>query len=823
MCGIVGFTGNHQAAPILLDGLSKLEYRGYDSAGLAVRDGEHLAQVVKAKGRLSNLSEKTDSGKALKGNCGIGHTRWATHGEPSQINAHPHVSGNCERSGSGTVESEVVGVHNGIIENYTELKEKLLKHGYTFYSDTDTEVVIKLVDYYYKKYNLGPIDAIAKTMVRVRGSYALELMFKDYPGEIWVARKDSPMIIGIADGETYVASDVPAILKYTRNVYYIGNLEFAKLVPGEAHFYDLNGDEIEKETTEIKWDAEAAEKAGFEHFMMKEIYEQPKAIRDTLNSVAKDGVIDFTDIDITEEEIKKYSQIYIVACGSAWHVGVEAQYVIEEMAQIPVRVELASEFRYREMPLVKDGLVIVISQSGETADTLAAMRMAKDKGLATLAVVNVIGSSIAREADKVFYTLAGPEISVATTKGYSAQLVALDCIAVQFAKVKGLITDEQYSYYISELQTIPEKIEKILQDKERIQWFAAKYANAHDVFFVGRGVDYAVCLEGSLKLKEISYIHSEAYAAGELKHGTISLIEDNILVIGVLTQSKLYEKTVSNIREMPLVKNGLVIVISQSGETADTLAAMRMAKEKGLATLAVVNVIGSSIAREADKVFYTLAGPEISVATTKGYSAQLAALDCIAVQFAKVKELITDEQYSYYISELQTIPEKIEKILQDKERIQWFAAKYANAHDVFFVGRGVDYAVCLEGSLKLKEISYIHSEAYAAGELKHGTISLIEDNILVIGVLTQSKLYEKTVSNMMECKSRGAYLMGVTNYGNYEMEDKVDFTVYVPKVDEHFMGNLAVIPLQLLGYYVSVAKGLDVDKPRNLAKSVTVE
>ena len=622
MCGIVGFTGNHQAAPILLDGLSKLEYRGYDSAGLAVRDGEHLAQVVKAKGRLSNLSEKTDSGKALKGTCGIGHTRWATHGEPSQINAHPHVSGNCERSGSGTVESEVVGVHNGIIENYTELKEKLLKHGYTFYSDTDTEVVIKLVDYYYKKYNLGPIDAIAKTMVRVRGSYALELMFKDYPGEIWVARKDSPMIIGIADGETYVASDVPAILKYTRNVYYIGNLEFAKLVPGEAHFYDLNGDEIEKETTEIKWDAEAAEKAGFEHFMMKEIYEQPKAIRDTLNSVVKDGVIDFTDIDITEEEIKKYSQIYIVACGSAWHVGVEAQYVIEELAQIPVRVELASEFRYREMPLVKDGLVIVISQSGETADTLAAMRMAKDKGLATLAVVNVIGSSIAREADKVFYTLAGPEISVATTKGYSAQLAALDCIAVQFAKVKGLITDEQYSYYISELQTIPEKIEKILQDKERIQWFAAKYANAHDVFFVGRGVDYAVCLEGSLKLKEISYIHSEAYAAGELKHGTISLIEDNILVIGVLTQSK---------------------------------------------------------------------------------------------------------------------------------------------------------------------------------------------------------LYEKTVSNMMECKSRGAYLMGVTNYGNYEMEDKVDFIVYVPKVDEHFMGSLAVIPLQLLGYYVSVAKGLDVDKPRNLAKSVTVE
>ena len=623
MCGIVGFTGNHQAAPILLDGLSKLEYRGYDSAGLAVRDGEHLAQVVKAKGRLSNLSEKTDSGKALKGTCGIGHTRWATHGEPSQINAHPHVSGNCERSGSGTVESEVVGVHNGIIENYTELKEKLLKHGYTFYSDTDTEVVIKLVDYYYKKYNLGPIDAIAKTMVRVRGSYALELMFKDYPGEIWVARKDSPMIIGIADGETYVASDVPAILKYTRNVYYIGNLEFAKLVPGEAHFYDLNGDEIEKETTEIKWDAEAAEKAGFEHFMMKEIYEQPKAIRDTLNSVVKDEVIDFTDIDITEEEIKKYSQIYIVACGSAWHVGVEAQYVIEELAQIPVRVELASEFRYREMPLVKDGLVIVISQSGETADTLAAMRMAKDKGLATLAVVNVIGSSIAREADKVFYTLAGPEIAVATTKAYSTQLMASYLLAVQFAKVRETISTEKYEQLIQELTALPEKIAKILED--------------------------------------------------------------------------------------------------------------------------------------------------------------------------------------------------------DKERIQWFAAKQANVKDAFFIGRGIDYAVSLEGSLKMKEISYVHSEAYAAGELKHGTISLIEDGTLLIGILTQNKLYEKTVSNMVECKSRGAYLMGLTTFGHYNIEDTADFTVYIPKTDEHFATSLAVVPLQLLGYYVSVAKGLDVDKPRNLAKSVTVE
>ena len=622
MCGIVGFTGKRQAAPILLDGLSKLEYRGYDSAGLAVRSGDKLAEVVKAKGRLTNLIEKTDDGNALVGTCGIGHTRWATHGEPSMTNAHPHVSGNCTGSGSGEVESEVVGVHNGIIENYQELKEKLLKHGYTFYSQTDTEVVIKLVDYYYKKYKLGPIDAIAKTMVRVRGSYALELMFKDYPGEIWVARKDSPMIIGIADGETYVASDVPAILKYTRNVYYIGNLEFARLIPGEAHFYNLDGDEIEKETTEIKWDAEAAEKAGFEHFMMKEIHEQPKAVSDTLKSVIKDGRIDLSAVGLSDDEIRTIEQIYIVACGSAWHVGMEAQYVIEDLTGIPVRVELASEFRYRKMPLNPGALVIVISQSGETADTLAALRLAKEKEIRTLAIVNVVGSSIAREADYVFYTLAGPEISVATTKAYSAQLAAVDCLAVQFAYMRGTITEEQYRYYISELLTIPGKIQRTLEDKERIQWFAAKYANAHDVFFIGRGIDYAVGLEGSLKLKEISYVHSEAYAAGELKHGTISLIED-------------------------------------------------------------------------------------------------------------------------------------------------------------------------------------------------GT--------LVIGVLTQSELYEKTISNMVECKSRGAYLMGLTTFGKYETEDHVDFTVYVPRVDEHFAGSLAVVPLQLLGYYVSVAKGLDVDKPRNLAKSVTVE
>lgn len=612
MCGIVGYVGNEQAAPILLNGLAKLEYRGYDSAGLAVRDGESPVEVVKAKGRLKALEEKTNNGLAIKGTCGIGHTRWATHGEPSENNAHPHISD----------DYNVVGVHNGIIENYQELRDKLVKNGYEFYSSTDTEVAIKLIDYYYKKYEHTPVDAINHAMVRIRGSYAFAIMFKEYPDEIYVARKDSPMILGVSDGNCYVGSDVPAILNYTRNVYYIGNMEIGRLADGNITFYNLDGDEIEKELVEIKWDAEAAEKGGYEHFMMKEIHEQPKAIADTLNSVLKDGKLDLSAVELSDEEIKKISQIYIVACGSAYHVGVVAQYVMEDLAKIPVRVELASEFRYRKPLLDPDGLVIVISQSGETADSLAALRLAKDKGLRTLGIVNVVGSSIAREADNVFYTLAGPEISVATTKAYSTQLIAAYCLAIQFARVRGEITDDVYSTYLEELKTIPDKIEKILEDKERIQWFAAKVANSKDIFFIGRGIDYAVSLEGSLKLKEISYIHSEAYAAGELKHGTISLIEDNILVIGVLTQSE---------------------------------------------------------------------------------------------------------------------------------------------------------------------------------------------------------LYEKTISNMVECKSRGAYLMGLTTYGKYEVEDTVEFTVYIPKIDEHFAASLAVVPLQLLGYYVSVAKGLDVDKPRNLAKSVTVE
>ena len=612
MCGIVGFIGSHQAAPILLDGLSKLEYRGYDSAGLAVRDGDAPVQIVKAKGRLKALAEKTNNGETLKGTCGIGHTRWATHGEPSETNAHPHCSD----------DGNVVGVHNGIIENYQELKDKLVRKGYTFYSSTDTEAAIKLIDYYYKKYEGTPVDAINHAMVRIRGSYALAVMFRDYPGEIYVARKDSPMILGVTDGECYVASDVPAILKYTRQVYYIGNMEMARLADGAVTFYNLDGDEISRELTEIEWDAEAAEKGGFEHFMMKEIHEQPKAVADTLSSVIRDGRLDLSGVGLTEEEIQGISQIHIVACGSAYHVGAVAQYVMEDLAEIPVRIDVASEFRYRKTLLDPKSLVIVISQSGETADSLAALREAKQCGVKTLAIVNVVGSSIAREADNVFYTMAGPEIAVATTKAYSTQLIAVYCLALQFALVRGKMDEKRY----------------------------------------------------------------------------FSLLE-----------------------------------------------------------------------------------------------------------------------------ELQTIPEKIEKILEDKERIQWFAAKNSMAKDVFFIGRGIDYAVSLEGSLKLKEISYIHSEAYAAGELKHGTISLIENGTLVIGVLTQEQLYEKTLSNMAECRSRGAYLMGLTSYGRYDIEDAVNFAVYVPRIDEHFAASLAVIPLQLLGYYVSVARGLDVDKPRNLAKSVTVE
>lgn len=612
MCGIVGYNGNQQAAPILLKGLEKLEYRGYDSAGLSVRNGTSDTEIVKAKGRLKALAEKTDDGKAMKGTIGIGHTRWATHGEPSEKNAHPHCSD----------DHNVIGVHNGIIENYQELKEKLLRHGYTFYSQTDTEVAVKLIDYYEKKYNQGPLYSLTHAMQRIRGSYALAVMFKNYPDTIYAARKDSPMVIGIAEGASYLASDVTPILNYTKTVYYIGNEQVAELNKGSVKFFNLDQEEVEIGPKEVTWDAEAAEKNGYEHFMIKEIHEQPKAVKDTLKSVIKDGKIDLSEVGIDKETAEKLNNIIIVACGSAYHVGVVGQYVIESASRIPVRVELASEFRYRD-PIMNE--------------------------------------------------------------------------------------------------------------------------------------------------------------------------------------------------------NDLVIVISQSGETADSLAALRLAKKMNIKTLGIVNVVGSSIAREADFVFYTLAGPEIAVATTKAYSAQLIAIYALAIQLGKYREIIDENRYTSLIEEMETLPEKMERVLSDKERIQWFASKYANAQDMYFIGRGIDYAVSLEGSLKMKEISYVHSEAYAAGEIKHGPISLIEDGTLVIGICTDKKLFEKTRSNMVEVKSRGAYLMGLTSYGNYSIEDTADFTVYIPQTDPYFTTSLAIIPLQLLGYYLSVAKGLNVDKPRNLAKSVTVE
>lgn len=608
MCGIVGYVGEKQAAPILLDGLSKLEYRGYDSAGIAVYDGAEI-QTEKSKGRLKVLSELTHDGQTMPGTIGIGHTRWATHGEPSDVNAHPHYNKN----------KNIVVVHNGIIENYLKLKQKLEKKGYEFVSETDTEVLAHLLDYYYQG---NPLQAITKVMHRVEGSYALGIMFQDHPDELYAVRKDSPLIVGETENGCVIASDVPAVLKYTRDVYFIENEEIVRMEKDSMQFFNVDEEEIEKTPEHIEWDANAAEKGGYEHFMLKEMYEQPKAILDTFSPRIKGNDIVIEELGMSDEEIKAIRKIMIVACGSAYHAGVTAKYVMEGMARIPVETDLASEFRYRD-PIMEDGtLVVIISQSGETADSLAALREAKQRGAKVLGIVNVVGSSIAREADNVMYTWAGPEIAVATTKAYSSQLIALYLLAMKFAFVRGEITDSEM-----------------------------------------RG----------------------------------------------------------------------------------------------------------------------------------------------------------------YIEDLQKLPEQVELLLNNKNRIQKFANRYLAAREVFFIGRGIDYAISMEGSLKLKEISYIHSEAYAAGELKHGTISLIEPGTLVIGVLTQSKLYEKTMSNMVECRSRGAYLLGLTTYGKYEIEETVDFAVYVPRIAEYFAGSLAVVPLQLLGYYVSVAKGLDVDKPRNLAKSVTVE
>ena len=611
MCGIVGYVGKEQAAPILLDGLSKLEYRGYDSAGMAVYDGEKIV-IKKATGRLKVLSELTHDGTTMPGHIGIGHTRWATHGEPSDVNAHPHFNS----------DQTIAVVHNGIIENYMKLRKILEERGYHFCSDTDTEVVAHLLDYYYKKYDKNPLTAVTKVIHRVEGSYALGIIFADQPDTVYSVRKDSPLIVGVGNGGNLIASDVPAVLKYTRDVYFIENEEIARLTEDNIEFFNVDGDPIEKETKHIDWDINAAEKGGYEHFMLKEIYEQPKAVRDTISPRIKDGQIVIEELGMSDDEIRAIKKIHIVACGSAYHTGVTNKYVFEGLARIPVEVDLASEFRYRNPILEEGALVIIISQSGETADSLAALRLAKERGVQTLGIVNVVGSSIAREADKVMYTWAGPEIAVATTKAYSCQLVAQYLLALKFAQVRGQITDSQLAEYLHEIEMLPNQIEILLGNKERIQ----KFAN-----------------------------------------------------------------------------------------------------------------------------------------------------------------------------------------------------RYVAAKDVFFIGRGIDYAISMEGSLKLKEISYIHSEAYAAGELKHETISLIEDGTLVAAVVTQEELYKKTISNIVEVKTRGAYVLAVTNDDNLDIEKAADSVIYIPKTNAYFTNSLAIIPLQIFSYYVSVGKGLDVDKPRNLAKSVTVE
>ncbi len=609
MCGIVGYIGTKQAAPIILDGLSKLEYRGYDSAGMAVYDGEGKINITKSVGRLKILENITRGGETMPGLCGIGHTRWATHGVPSDINAHPHFN-----------EAETITVvHNGIIENYLTLRKMLTERGYHFVSETDTEVLAHLLDYYYKG---NPLEAVTKVLHRVEGSYALGILFADCPDQIFAARKDSPLIVGQSEDGCFIASDVPAILKYTRKVYYVDNQEVVRLRADHMHFYSVDEEETTKEPVFIEWDTNAAEKAGYEHFMLKEMYEQPKTVTDTLLPRIKDNDIVIEELNMSDEDIRALRKIHIVACGSAYHAGVTGKYVIEGLARIPVEVDLASEFRYRDPILEEGSMVVVISQSGETADTLAALRESKKRGFQVLGIVNVVGSSIARESDNVMYTWAGPEIAVATTKAYSAQLVALYLLAMKFGRARGKIDDMTFA----------------------------------------------------------------------------SLLGD-----------------------------------------------------------------------------------------------------------------------------LRCLPDQIELLLNNKNKIQRFANRYIGAKDVFFIGRGIDYAISLEGSLKLKEISYIHSEAYAAGELKHGTISLIEEGTLVAAVSTQPALYAKTISNMVEVKARGAFVLAVTCEENKEIEKAADYVIYIPETNPYFANSLAIIPLQLFGYYVAVGKGCDVDKPRNLAKSVTVE
>ena len=556
MCGIVGYVGSKQAAPILLDGLSKLEYRGYDSAGIAVIDNDKI-DLKKAKGRLAVLSEKIDGGAAMHGTVGIGHTRWATHGEPSDVNSHPHLS----MSGRFAV------VHNGIIENYISLKKKLISKGFEFVSETDTEVIAHLFEYYYKG---DIVDAMIKVIERVEGSYALGVLCSDFPDRFVAVRKASPMIVGLGEGENFIASDVTAILKHTRNVYYLEDNEIVVLKRDNVTVYNMDKEEVEKEVFVVNWDVSAAEKGGYEHFMMKEMEEQPKALRDTISPRIKDGKIVLDDISLTTEDIKKIRKIFIVACGSAYHVGFVGKYIIEKMCRIPVEVQVASEFRYCDPLVGKDDLVIVISQSGETADTLAGLKEAKNHGARILSIVNVVGSAIANASDDVIYTWAGPEIAVATTKAYSTQLSVMYLISLYMADKLGMVTSGEYAKDLKDIEDLPEKVKEILEHKDNIQYLASLFYSSHSIFFIGRNLDYAVSLEGSLKLKDISYIHSEAYAAGELKHGTISLIEEGTLVVALATGNDLFDKTISNVKEVKA--RGAVVMGLTTREHYDDMA-----------------------------------------------------------------------------------------------------------------------------------------------------------------------------------------------------------------------------------------------------------
>ena len=558
MCGIVGYLGKRQATEVLIEGLSKLEYRGYDSAGVAVNIGEELS-VRKFKGRLQVLADDLTA-NPINGGLGIGHTRWATHGEPSDVNSHPHFN----------KEKTIAVVHNGIIENYLELREELQKEGYVFLSQTDTEVVAHLVDKFYEG-NL--LEAVYKATEKLRGAYALGVVCKDNNNELVAVRKDSPLIVGVGEDENFIASDIPAILKYTRDVIFLENDEYVHMQGPKVTILDENKNVVEKKINEINWDIEAASKGGYDCFMTKEMYEQPKGVEDTLmRRLDENGRIKLDDIKITKEDLEKINKVYIVACGTAYHAGLVGKYAIEKFAKIPVIADIASEFRYSDPFVDENTLIIIVSQSGETADTLAALRDAKAKGARVLSITNVVGSSIARESDDIFYTWAGPEIAVASTKAYTTQLMAFYMIALNLAMTKGTITEEEYFKMIDILKEMPSKVEKVLECDKLVEEIAAEIKDKNDIFYLGRGLDYALAMEGSLKIKEISYMHAEAFAAGELKHGTIALIEEGTPVIAIATQEALFEKMVSNMQEVKARGAKVIAIVEEHNEEVEKSA-----------------------------------------------------------------------------------------------------------------------------------------------------------------------------------------------------------------------------------------------------------